>query len=310
MPTAASEAGAAATNEDAAPADDNGHLPVVHDPEQSLATRLAAVAGAVDRIPKRGKNTRQNYEFVRESDVTDVIRRELAARHVRLRPDIEWDGVQRTAITSKEGTEGTAWYVPMVMTFVNGDDPTEVDSTHWLGESQDFGDKGLAKALTSAKKTFLIHTFLLSTGDDPEADPAGDRERAPRGQQAAPPPDPEQDTFRALRAMFARARELDVPADPTLRTIMRIGTVSEEYPDGKPSFRLLDAAEARQVLSWMNEYAANRDRGDTYISAWLAKHPVAAEDNERRAAPPPAPATPDPLADAFEPPTAPDRDDE
>jgi hypothetical protein len=39
-----------------------------------------------------------------------------------------------------------------------------------IGEGQDAGDKGPYKAMTGAQKYALMKTFMIPTGDDPEAD--------------------------------------------------------------------------------------------------------------------------------------------
>jgi hypothetical protein len=101
---------------------------------------------------------------------------------------------------------------------------------------------------------------------------------------------------------------------------MRMATTTDEQPNGKASFRELVGAEADTVLRWANEYAANRVEGERIMARWLAAHPVAAEDNDARAAeaamggvqpapgdpePADAPAEPDPYADAMTGPPAP-----
>jgi hypothetical protein len=55
----------------------------------------------------------------------------------------------------------------------------------WVGRGEDPADKGVSKALTDARKTFLIQQLNLQRGDDTEAD---EKHRpAPRaGRQSSP----------------------------------------------------------------------------------------------------------------------------
>jgi len=45
----------------------------------------------------------------------------------------------------------------------------------WRAEAQDTQDKGISKSATSAVKYFLLKTFLISTGDEPDPDGSGDK---------------------------------------------------------------------------------------------------------------------------------------
>lgn len=57
-------------------------------------------------------------------------------------------------------------------------------SVKWYGQGMDYGDKAIYKSYTGALKYFLLDTFMISTGDDPENDnPEGHRQPV---QQAKP----------------------------------------------------------------------------------------------------------------------------
>ena len=57
-----------------------------------------------------------------------------------------------------------------------------------MGAGDDGADKGLYKAYTGAVKYFLMKTFLIPTGDDPEADTKADERAASRAAPARPAP--------------------------------------------------------------------------------------------------------------------------
>jgi hypothetical protein len=63
----------------------------------------------------------------------------------------------------------------------------------WAGSGSDKGDKGLYKAMTGAEKYVLLKTFLVPTGDDPEAEepkprPAAKKPEAPAKLQPSTDP--------------------------------------------------------------------------------------------------------------------------
>lgn len=134
----------------------------------SLVIKLAAVMGAVHHIPKRGRNQHFGYDFATEADIVAAIRQELAQRHVMLIPGIKSE--QRIAIgeTSK-GAAKILTQLAMTFTFMDGE-TGEVIERDWLGSGLDSEDKGVYKAMTGAEKYFLLKTFLVPTGDDPEHD--------------------------------------------------------------------------------------------------------------------------------------------
>ena len=147
--------------------------------KRSLVAKLAEVMAAVERVPKRGRNTFHGYDYATEADIASEIRRELAARGVMLIPSI--DDMTREAV----GEKGQILTIlKMTMTFIDGE-TGETLNRPWMGAGTDKEDKGLYKAMTGGEKYFLLKTFLIPTGDDPERDVAqDDRQKAP----AAPKP--------------------------------------------------------------------------------------------------------------------------
>lgn len=150
-----------------------------------LAAKLAEVMAAVGAVPKKGHNDQFNYDFVREADVVEAVRAELAKRHVALVPRIV-----KVEDEARQTAKGNTLYVTraeIVFTFLDGESG-ELLECPWVGYGSDTQEKGLYKALTGAKKYFLLTTFLLATGDDPE----NDRPRRSKPDAAAPAPSAEQ----------------------------------------------------------------------------------------------------------------------
>lgn len=134
----------------------------------SLYAKLARVLGKIHRVPKRGRNDFHKYDYATAADVLDTARMLLAEEHVFIFANIE-------EVTRKEwivqDNKPTQWKTMVKLSFTFCDGDTGVTATkNFEGEGIDALDKGLPKALTAATKYFLQTTFLMSTGDDPEAD--------------------------------------------------------------------------------------------------------------------------------------------
>lgn len=191
------------------------------DAPRGLIRKLAEVMAAVERVPKRGRNEFHRYDYATEADIVATVRDELSKRGVMLIPAVQnherhelRDGIDSK--TGKDKPRDPVTILHMTFTFVDGE--TGERETHpWLGAGQDGGDKGVYKAMTGAAKYFLMKTFLMPTGDDPETEgkkEARRRERemdqAARSQQrAAAPPPPPKDTLidRAQQKELASAAE-------------------------------------------------------------------------------------------------------
>jgi hypothetical protein len=107
----------------------------------------------LERLPKRGRNTHFNYDFIEDEDVYDAIRPALAAegiaffaaiRHIDI---IDNKTIVYQTFTYADGKTGATW------------------DCNWVSEAIDKQDKAIAKASTTGLKYHLLKTFILSTGD-------------------------------------------------------------------------------------------------------------------------------------------------
>lgn len=132
-----------------------------------LYGKISAVTAEVSRIPKNGRNTFHNYTYATESDITDGLRELLAAHGLAFLPPsvISWER-DETADNPKQGPRTR---VQMEFAIACCDTGELYTAMVW-GEGQDASDKGFYKAYTGAVKYFLMKTFLIATGDDPEQD--------------------------------------------------------------------------------------------------------------------------------------------
>jgi hypothetical protein len=177
----------------------------------SLYAKLARVMGQISRLPKEGRNTFQNYDYVTDTTVADAVRKALAAENVAF-----------FASMTSTGVEGELVVSSFEFTFADGDTGATV-TTVWFGEARRFAsrkdgkdsidDKAINKTATAAEKYFLLKTFLLSTGDEPDADadelPDISPEGAARNYRKQAQPDRP-----ALVRTSATAAHVDTPLGP------------------------------------------------------------------------------------------------
>lgn len=144
---------------------------------QSLAAKLSEVMALMGHIKKEGFNKNQKYRFVRETDVAERASELLSERKIWVHQGVVESGIQ-PLYTAASGMEMFLSSVLMEFWFVDGETGEKTDPVRFPGQGVDSGDKGIYKAMTGAEKYFLMKTFLISTGDDPEADEKVDREAA------------------------------------------------------------------------------------------------------------------------------------
>jgi len=145
-----------------------------------LVTKLATIMGELGNVKKEGFNTNQKYKFVRESDLVEKLSPLLAKYHVFLHQTVLSHSLVEMYKTS---SGSTMWLTTVEVQFqwFDGDSGETLPVFVFVGTGADTGDKGIYKALTGAEKYALMKTFLVSTGDDPEADEKVDKASAAAG---------------------------------------------------------------------------------------------------------------------------------
>jgi hypothetical protein len=166
------------TQDKSSPPEANGNGPE----KRSLAQKLLAVATSIEDIDLDGKNDHFKYEYATAANILRHVRKPLADEGVLLLTSLE-------SIEERSKGNSTVTTVRVRFMFVDTDanvypqeqhdkirpEPQGIFTAFWAGQGDDPSDKGLAKAYTSAIKTFLRETFLLPLGDDPEADTRADK---------------------------------------------------------------------------------------------------------------------------------------
>lgn len=198
----------------------------------SLATKLSEVMGEVGWIPKKGHNSFQNYDYVREVDIVDSVREKLAVRHVALIPKVV--NLHFEPLTTAKGVAGYFAVVTMSYTFVDGESG-EMLTVEAVGAGTDQpGDKAFYKAQTGAKKYALTQAFLIATGDDPEDEQAPKAKAKPPARAAQPeprqtPPNPPQSTQPPKDEEQATLSPQTLDAAARLRRIRIIRQVKQDH---------------------------------------------------------------------------------
>lgn len=151
--------------------------------QRSLINKLCSVMAAVERIPKNGYNSFHNYKYVTEADLADAIRAELSQRRVFIFPSVIHHTRTPLEVVSAKGTRHTQLTeIEVKWTFVDGDSGEE-RSIVVSGVGEDSVDKGFYKAFTGSEKYMLMKSFLVPTGDDPEAESKTDQSGAAERQK-------------------------------------------------------------------------------------------------------------------------------
>ena len=136
----------------------------------SIHAKMHWVMSQVSRIPKSGWNSFHKYNYVKEDDLTDAIRKLFLQVNVF-----------HTVSVNEVIQNGTLTTILTTHTFTDVDTGQEIKTT-FAGCGDDKGDKGIYKAMTGDMKYLLLKTFMIPTGDDPESDPSTDeRNNAKQG---------------------------------------------------------------------------------------------------------------------------------
>lgn len=162
---------------------------------KTLAAKLCAILGEFAPVEKGGKNTAQNYKYVKEADVSDSARKLLAKHGVFCLPSVE--DITEREYQTKNGATMNLVRVKVRYTFINADNPAELMAVIHFGDGSDSGDKALYKALTGCHKYMLMRTFCIGSEDDPETN------HEERGAISRPAQQPAKQPQNIVRGNFA-----------------------------------------------------------------------------------------------------------
>lgn len=128
---------------------------------RNLATKLYEIMAALDFIAKDKVNDFHRYRYASEQAIKEAVHAQLVDKRVLF-------NLSFSELIKNEGNPNLV-YVVFDYTFTNAEDPSDKVTGRFLGSGEDKGDKAVYKAITGAIKYILTTTFLIPTGDDPEA---------------------------------------------------------------------------------------------------------------------------------------------
>jgi len=143
-----------------------------------LIKKLASIRRELKNIEKKGRNTHQNYDYLRAEDIAGEIGDRLAAVNVILSRENLAFAASTIEATNSRGEVRTDARIIVTLDYVFCDgDSGERLSVASIGEGRDSGDKASAKAMTNALKYALSQPLMMRVGDDPEADAPHDTDK-------------------------------------------------------------------------------------------------------------------------------------
>lgn len=148
-----------------------------------LFSKMAQVMERVGSVEKAGYNEAQRYKYVKSDDVVGAVRAAMLESGLALLVGVRAVELAEIVTKNDKGAErvNTRALVHLDMTLCD----TETGATITApvsNLSHDTSDKAVNKAITAAKKYWLIATFLISTDEDDS-----DKSHVPAPRQAAAP---------------------------------------------------------------------------------------------------------------------------
>jgi hypothetical protein len=142
-----------------------------------LLAKLVEAAAAVGEVEKDKRNAFHKYDYSSIEAVVKAVRLELLNRGVLISPSLDHVDLRTRATREGESVITTAHMIFTVFDAESG----EQLQMQWAGQGDDPADKGLSKAITDARKTFLLVLLNLARGDDTEGDDATDQRASANG---------------------------------------------------------------------------------------------------------------------------------
>ncbi len=152
----------------------------------NLRQKLVKVYTMIDHVEKSGRNTKQNYNFVKAADVLRSVRDAFATLGIYAETNYELLGTYDIK-TNSGGNMHTATVKATIV--LHDCDSPETMTISGLGDGADSGDKGIYKAMTGATKNALRNGSLMPDEADPEADQQVDQYTDFRGTEVYAHPD-------------------------------------------------------------------------------------------------------------------------
>lgn len=127
-----------------------------------IAAKKAAIMAELATFAKDRRNESQKYGYASAETIFNTIREKMAAHSLVIFPSVVEH--KQDEFKSAKGTPGLHTVVTYRMAWVCTETGA-VWEDFWVGEGDDYQDKGYSKTATLALKYFLLTTFVVSSGD-------------------------------------------------------------------------------------------------------------------------------------------------
>lgn len=237
----------------------------------ALSQKMATVMSAVRGIKKDGENNHHKFKFVSHDAVVNAIAQQLPRSGIAFSAEMIDYSSEHTGSKDKAGNAVIRYVVKSRYRFTC----TETGETQeylWLGEGIDSQDKGLYKAITQSKKTFLLNVFLVATGDKyADGDHGVGYDYSRRSKNSPPtntPSRPQTDTDpnprrtglkRALLAAMVRREPCDEKGLPVWSAVGKTISMLHGLPEfdaAAPSLDHWTEEQMKQLLDYYNSEEA------------------------------------------------------
>lgn len=195
--------------------------------KMNLAAKIAKISSEIGALAKTGRNAQQGYAYIEYAAVAPKISSLQEKYGVAIVPCVE--DYKADQIATAKGGVGYHYILNMTFRVINTENPEENYEAKWLGESTDYGDKGINKAETSATKYFLMRLYHISDKNEEEAD------KTTPEQKPKPQPKNEANKPKIDHVFLSKVRG----KLPTLKTAEEIEAYWKELHLNKTYYQLL-----------------------------------------------------------------------
>jgi hypothetical protein len=145
---------------------------VLSEPEMKVALlrKLHAATKDIKAVEKASENAFHHYRYAGIEEIVNGTRDHLLEHGL-----LVLAGLAKTSERGRQTNQGESTVTTVELVFSIFDIETGFSfELHWAGRGDDPADKGVSKALTDARKTFLIQQLNIARGDDTEGDSSTD----------------------------------------------------------------------------------------------------------------------------------------
>jgi hypothetical protein len=155
---------------------------------KNIHEAISNVMGKVGYVQKEKKEGGLKYSYASEAALIAALRPEIVVEKITLSCD-DISGVEVREYESNNGAKMVNVSLTAKWRFVHAPSGTSIIVTS-RGEGSDNSDKANNKAMTGSMKYAIRQTFMIETGDDPDASQSDERRSHSTAPQATPRVDP------------------------------------------------------------------------------------------------------------------------